>query len=51
MDKMYYEMDYYFVDRNHDLKFNTLEEAKAYALELSKELHYYPTIQFVATVL
>ncbi len=50
VNNMDYEICYYFVDRNKDLRFNTLEAAKEYALELSRELHYYPAIQFVANV-
>ena len=48
---MDFEISYYFVDRNRDFKFDTLEDAKAFAKELSKELKYFPVIQFEATVI
>ena len=48
---MDYEIDYYYVDNNHDFKFYTIESAREFAKELSRELHYYPTIKMVATII
>lgn len=45
------EIDYYFVDNNHDFKFYAIESAREFAKELSRELHYYPTIKMVATII
>lgn len=45
------EIDYYFVDNNHNFRFYSYEKAKEFAKELSKELHYYPTIKVVETII
>ena len=47
---MDYEISYYYVDNNKDFKFYTIESAKEFAEELSRTLHYYPSIHFVAKV-
>lgn len=48
---MDFEFCYYYVDDNQERKYGTIEEARAAAKELSKELHYYPSIKFVALVI
>ena len=50
-DTMDYEIDHYYVDNNPNFKFYTIESAKEFATELAKELHYYPSIHFVARVI
>ena len=47
---MYYEICYYYVDDNQNIKFYTIEEARAYAKELSRELKYYPSVKMVAYI-
>ena len=47
---MDYEICFYYVDGNQCMKFYQLEEAKAYAKELAKELKYYPSIKFVGLI-
>ena len=47
---MGFEICYFYVDGNQNIKFSTLEKAKEYAKELAKELHYYPSIKFVALI-
>lgn len=48
---MNYELCYYYVDNNTNFKFSTLEKAKEFAKEISKELHYYPSIYIVVELL
>lgn len=48
---MDYEIDHYFVDNNPNFKFHSIEKATEFAKELAKELHYYPSIHFVAKVI
>lgn len=50
-DIMDYEIDHYYVDNNPNFKFYSIDKAKEFAKELSKELHYYPAIHFVARVI
>ena len=46
-----YEVCYYYVDNNPNFKFDTLEQAKEFAKQISSEFHYYPLIQVVANVI
>lgn len=48
---MDFEFCYYYVDDNQEVRYYTIEEARAAAKELSKELHYYPSIKFVGLVI
>lgn len=48
---MDYEIAYYYVDHNPNFKFYTIESAREFAIELAKELHYYPSIHFVANII
>lgn len=48
---MDYELCYYYVDNNKNFKFYSIEKAKEFAKEISKELHYYPALHFVARVI
>lgn len=48
---MDYEINHYYVDNNPNFKFYSIERAKEFAKEISKELHYYPAIHFVARVI
>ena len=41
---MHEEVNYYYVDRNRELKFFSYKEAYKFALEISREFHYFPTI-------
>ena len=48
---MDYEVCYYYVDNNKDFKFGTLEAAKEFAKEISREFKYYPSIKMVAEII